>query len=501
MSDLPKKSPSGSLSASQIGINARDDATNNARAAWQASIDNTDNQVMSQDAPGVVSALNSGNYQQAWQDALNSESAYSSPADNSWTQATGTANSATSDPLVSDLESSQGLQSLDPTLQMTPQQIQQYYSAFGNVTGAGTNTFNANPLGKNAYGLWGNAADNSSGFTNAANANAQAGGLANVGQYLGATPGSSFDDKWLPGIIEAVGTAVSGGAASAIGGLAGAALGAGTTAATEAATGQKLNAGSIAAGALGAGATSALGGALNGATGIGATASDALAGAGVGATKSALTGGNVLAGAVGGAAGGALQGSGIAQTATNALTNEGLPSPLASAITSGVIGAGTGALGAGITGGNAATGAEVGGVSGAVTGGINGATGGANGLGTAGGIIAGGLLSKYLGSGSGNTSAAPAPAATTAPAATAPTPTIGKVNAPTAPSSAAAPQSGATVVSPQPTPTTGTAPANIGSYAGLGYQPMQQSNYAQNTNWNNYGQGPEQSFFQPVPGT
>jgi hypothetical protein len=309
--------------------------------------------------------------------------------------------------------------------------------------------------------------------------------------------------------IAAAGAAAGGGATGAV--VGGALTGATTAVAHDALTGAPITAKGVltsaATGALGGGLVNSLGGAVNGATGIGATASDALAGAGIGAAKSALTGGNILSGAVSGGLGGAIQGSGIASTATNALSSEGLPSPLASAITNGVIGAGTGALGSALSGGNAATGAEVGAGSGAVTGAAN--ASGLGALGSAGGIIAGGLLSKYLGSGSSAaapTTSAAAPATATAPAKsgatvvqpTAPTPTVGKVNAP--PSSAAAPQSGATVVSPQPTPTTGTAPANIGSYAGLGYQPMQQVN-AGITNYNTYGQGPEASFFAPVQQT
>lgn len=216
---------------------------------------------------------------------------------------------------------------------------------------------------------------------------------------------------------------------------------------------------------LGAGATGA---------GIAGGAATGLAG---GAIQSALSGGkvgqNLLTGAVLGGVTGGLQGSGLTQQATGALSNLGVPAPLASGLVKGGIGAGVGAIGGALTGNNIGKSAITGGIGGAANGIVGNLSGNAQ-LGNIAGTIGGGLAGKYLGS------TAPPPVTIAAPAPTAPTSAL-----PALP---------------------GTSQANnIGAYsgygtpgaAGLGYQPRQETNMA-GTDWAHYGQGPEQQFFRPT---
>ena len=326
----------------------------------------------------TISALNSGDYTDAWKDALASESAYGG------SQSVG---SAPTDPLVAALESSQGLHAIDPSLTMNSSQIDQYYNAFAQTTGtnahgASGTGFNGNLVGQNPYGLWGTAADTTAGVDAAAQKNAQLSpGLANVSDYLGARPDNSFLSKYGTDIAALALTAVSFGVAApalagalaadgvatglAAGAIAGGVVGGLDTVATDAITGKPITAGGVLGGALGGAAGGGLqslaSGAINQATGLGNTISGGLAGAGIGATRSALTGGNVGLGALTGGIGGAVQGSGVAGQAAQGLSNTtGLSSGAANALV------------------NGATGAAVGGVTGAAASALMGNTSGAN---------------------------------------------------------------------------------------------------------------------------
>jgi hypothetical protein len=247
----------------------------------------------------------------------------------------------------------------------------------------------------------------------------------------------------------------------------------------------------VSIGAASAGLGTAIGG-LGGAIAGGAVGGAGNAVASDVANDAPITAKGVGKGAlVGGASGGLGY---AASPVTGALTNAGLPAPVSSALVKGAIGTGVGALGATLNGGNVGNAALTGGIGGAASGAVGNLTG-SSAIGQASGTIAGALAGKYLTS--PTTPVAPsAPAAASTPAAAPAKSTITQ-SAPVA----AAPTSVAA------TPVASTAaPTNIGPYnnfssAGLGYQPRVQTNYANTTNFNNYGQGPEQSFFQPVPGT
>lgn len=192
-----------------------------------------------------------------------------------------------------------------------------------------------------------------------------------------------------------------------------------------------------------------------------------IAGAGQGFANATVNNQNVLKGAaVGALSGAATQGAG------------------ALGVNPAISGAAIGALRSKFTGGSPANGAIVGGLSGAA----NGAVGSASGnpyLGQAAGTVAGTLANKYLTS---PPSVAPAHVGT--PAIMGSTPT----SLPTLPGQQ--PKQ----VTPPPAPIT-PSPVNTGPYsgysAGLGYQPRQEASMA-GVDWANYGQGPEQNFFQPV---
>ena len=221
----------------------------------------------------VIQDLNTNNFAGAWQTALATSPLY------------GTNYGAqTSDPLLSALESSKGLQELDPTKAWTPAETDAYYAALNanpvfhgqTVTGAGGGK---ESLGQDPYGLWGSAAGISSGGDASANIS-QEGVTPDVGRFAGARPSSTFLDKY-GGDIAALALAVA--APEAIGALA-----------------------------------PALGGGVAGAAGAGA-----IYGAGAGAVRGAISGGNIgkdaLIGATVGGVGGAV---------SSELTSLGTPAPV-----------------------------------------------------------------------------------------------------------------------------------------------------------------------------
>lgn len=247
----------------------------------------------------VISDLNNNNFAGAWQTAESTAGAY------------GTNTSGqTEDPLLQALESSQGLEALDPTKQWNDTEINQYYSALGDSSGYA----NGNELGQNPYGDWGNKAALLNGTD--ATANEKAGGAPNVLQYAGAKPTTSFLSKYGAPILGVIGTiagsfagdpelgATLGAMASDVGNVA-------------AGHGDAISAGGPAAAILQAvsasvpGAQGALARTLDGgatAGSLGADLGNAGAGAIIGAGKGALTGGGTgaLIGAVGGGVAGGI---------------------------------------------------------------------------------------------------------------------------------------------------------------------------------------------------
>ncbi len=242
----------------------------------------------------VIQDLNTNNFAGAWQTALATSPLY------------GTNYGAqTSDPLLSALESSKGLQELDPTKAWTPAETDAYYAALNanpvfhgqTVTGAGGGK---ESLGQDPYGLWGSAAGISSGGDASANIS-QEGVTPDVGRFAGARPSSTFLDKY-GGDIAALALAVAAPEAiGAIGGL----LDTGLTSGVGAA----LGGGSILGSAAGGIATDALAGGLYG--------------AGAGAVKGAISGGNIGKDALVGAAVGGV-GAGVGSE----LSSIGTPQPI-----------------------------------------------------------------------------------------------------------------------------------------------------------------------------
>src|SRR5271165_4496090 len=104
-------------------------------------------------AQTVYGDLNSGNYTGAWNTALGTSSMFGSGM-----------SATTSDPLLQALETSQGLSSFDPSKKWDQSSLDAYYSAF-NSTGAyhGNNSGSNGYLGKNPYGVWGDASAITSG--------------------------------------------------------------------------------------------------------------------------------------------------------------------------------------------------------------------------------------------------------------------------------------------------------------------------------------------------
>lgn len=361
--------------------------------------------------------------------------------------------------LLTQLETPQGLQYLDPSKQWSQSDVNNYYSAAAKAaqgaTGAPMGSAASQALGgdPSTGQLWGDPSKFSSDAT--ANWNADPNSAPNLSQFASKNPSQSFAEKYaIPlfdaaylgiataGIGSGVGAALGGGLGGAIGG--GAAAGAAGAIGHDAMTGQPLTLGSVGEGALGGGLTGGLGY--------------------------------------------------EAQPLTGAISDAtGLSAPVSAGLVKGEIGAGVGALGADLSGQNVGNAALTGGAGGFASGAIGNLTGNSY-LGAGAGTIAGDLASKYLTSPSSPSSPA-IPAAVAAPAATAPTQSASPVAA--AAPVTVVPQS---VGQATPTPAPANSTTGIGSYPGLGYQPMTQVNPGI-ANYNTYGQGPQASFFAPVQGT
>ena len=316
----------------------------------------------------AIGDLNSGNYAGALQAGLDSGKQYNTDY-----------NSVTTDPLLQALETSQGLQQLDPSKKWDANSIQQYYAAFGanNVSqGKQAGTANAGESwGQNGYGTWGDMSKVGSDATT--NISTQGDNSSpDLMRFVGARPTKSFLGKYGADIAALALTAVSFGVAApalaatlaadgiatglAAGAVAGGVMGGLNTLAVDAITGKPITAGGVLGGALGGAAGGGLqglaSGAINDATGLGTTVSGGLAGAGIGAGRAALTGGNVGLGALTGGIGGAVQGSGIAGNIKSGLTGMGVNSGVAGALTNGginyAIGGINGAAAGALMGGN-----------------------------------------------------------------------------------------------------------------------------------------------------
>jgi hypothetical protein len=87
---------------------------------------------------------------------------------------------------------------LTPGAKWDTQSTKAYFDAFEQATGASTGQFNANPLGKNASGLWGKAAaDSGKADAQAAAWSSEYPGQApNIEQALGAKPTKNFAQKY-----------------------------------------------------------------------------------------------------------------------------------------------------------------------------------------------------------------------------------------------------------------------------------------------------------------
>ncbi|MGO9039319.1 MAG: hypothetical protein ACLQKH_15155 [Steroidobacteraceae bacterium] len=285
----------------------------------------------------VVSDLNSNNFTGAWDTALGTSSLYGTNY-----------GATTTDPLLAGLETSSGLQQLDPSKQWNSNLLGQYYQAFDANSvyhGAGPA---GESLGKNPYGTWGSA----SGIPGDITANASQEGLTpDVARFVGARPDKSFLDKYGADIAMA-GLAIA--APYAIGAL---------------------------APEIAGGAAIATGGATGAATGlIGSAGAGALYGAAGGALMGGITGGNVgrdaLLGGIGGGAAGAISsaatmagaGSSVSSVAgkvggnmsqqllgTDANGNPVYGNPTSATAGGGSIFSALGAIGGAVLGGNAAS--------------------------------------------------------------------------------------------------------------------------------------------------
>ena len=240
-------------------------------------------------AAQVIQDLNTNNFAGAWQTALSTSPLYGTNY-----------NTQTTDPLLSALESSSGLQELDPTKQWTASETDAYYAALQEnpvfhgqtVKGEGGGT---ESLGQDPYGLWGSASGITSGSDAAANLS-QEGVTPDVGRFAGAKPSTSFLDKYGADIVMLAAAVAAPEAIPAIEGVIGA----------------EGVAGAVEAGAIYGGA--------------------------VGATKGAITGGNIGEDALIGAAVGGV-GSGV----SSELSSLGTPSGVSN-LAGGVAKAETGAL-------------------------------------------------------------------------------------------------------------------------------------------------------------
>jgi len=267
----------GHVTAAQVAANS----------AAQAKQTATENATVQADLPTLISDINSNNFAGAWKLAESTAPQFGTNT-----------GAVTTDPLLAAMESSKGLQTIDPTKQWTPAEVQQYYAALGNSAGY----TNGNLLGQNPYGLWGSQGAVLGGSDASANI-AQEGSTPDVSRFAGARPSKNFVEKYGADIALLV-AAVA--APEVIGAL---------------------------APELSAGAAIATGGATGAATGlIGTAAAGALYGAGTGALVGEISGGNVGKDALLGAVGGGITGAVAGSTLQGNLANE-IGSPAASAVT------------------------------------------------------------------------------------------------------------------------------------------------------------------------
>jgi hypothetical protein len=301
-------------------------------------------------AAGVaVADINSGNYLGAWEAAEGTASLYNTNS-----------TSVTTDPLLQAMESSSGLEALDPSKKWTASDVQAYYGALEKSPGYS----NGNLLGKNPYGLWGNGADLTNGADAQTNESTAGDNTApDVERFAGSRPETSFLGKYgediallvaavvapeLIGVIApeiaagAVAAGVGADTAATVGTVAaGAVVGAGESAAIAGGYGQNLGkaaelgaVGGAVGGAEIGGSSSAVSqaeSAFGEETGAGTLASDVAVqgglGAAAGAAKGEISGTGALKGAEVGLAvggiGGAVQASGITNTIGKTATGVG----------------------------------------------------------------------------------------------------------------------------------------------------------------------------------
>ena len=283
-------------------------------------------------------------------------------------------------PLTGLLETSKGLQALDPNKTWTQQEMAAFYQA------AGQNWKQQGVLGQNPEAaLWGAAPTGSQGVSDAATNFTTAGDNAapDLARFAGTRQTSSFLDKYgMPIAGAALALATGGlGLGAALGGElgigaagGGALLGAGETAALDAVTGKPITAGSVLPGAVAGGfGASGLASAINSGVGnvvsdvagdtIGDVAGDFVQGGLTGGLKAGLSGGNigtgVLAGGAGGAVGGLISdvtGSGLAGKVGGGLVGSEVKGALAPSTSGSSAGSSTG-YGSVLSGMNASTGA------------------------------------------------------------------------------------------------------------------------------------------------
>ena len=228
-------------------------------------------------------------------------------------------------PLTGLLETSKGLQALDPNKKWTQAEMAAFYQA------AGQNWKQQGVLGQNPEAaLWGNAPTGAQGASDAATNFATAGdnSAPDVARFAGTRQTQSFLDKYgVPIAAVGLGLATGGlGLAGLVGGElgigavgGGALLGAGESAAIDAITGKPITAGSVLPGAVAGGfGASGIASGINSGVGnvvsdvagdtIGNVAGDFTQGALTGGLKAGLSGGNIATGALAGGAGGAAGG-------------------------------------------------------------------------------------------------------------------------------------------------------------------------------------------------
>jgi hypothetical protein len=301
-------------------------------AGSASTSDPTQSAAFEKDAQTAYNDINSGNYAGAWSAALATSPMFGTNY-----------NSATKDPLLDALETSQGLQAFDPTKKWNSSSINAYYQAFGaNPVFNGNQGSNMESLGKNPYGQWGSGSAVTSGHDAQVNEQTQGDNSApDIARFAGQRPTQSFLSKY-GGTLATIAGDIGG---SFIGDPV---LGNQVMAAYDATQGNWAGA----AGNLASSLTPGLGQALGSATGLSNVASGALVGGGLGAATAGISGGNPLLGALGGAASGAIGNSGIKAGVSGAVGGGVLGNVAGSVVQGGLkLGAGmaVGALGSAMT--------------------------------------------------------------------------------------------------------------------------------------------------------